>query len=42
MERRSLTCFLIFTVPVALVRLGIGCMSVARLWRCVEWTTSWF
>lgn len=42
MERWSLTCFLIFTIPAVLVRLGVDCMSAAQIWRSMEWTTSWF
>ena len=33
MERRSLTCFLILTLPAAVLRLGMGWMALSRIWR---------
>lgn len=42
MENWKLTCFLARTIPTALIRLGADCMSIARIWREMEWMTSWF
>lgn len=33
MERRSLMCFLILTLPAALLRLGAGWVELSRIWR---------
>ncbi|WP_298031991.1 hypothetical protein [uncultured Dysosmobacter sp.] len=41
MKERSLACFLSFTVPAALLRLGMGCAGIMEIWRRMAWMTSW-
>nr|WP_326186316.1 hypothetical protein [uncultured Oscillibacter sp.] len=42
MERRSPTCFLILTLPAAVLRLGAGWVELSRIWRMLKWMTSWY